>query len=196
VASNAITPAPAHPLPERPAQFQGRARLLFVGRLQERKRLDHLLLACAALPPELQPEVRIVGDGPARPGLESLAQQIYPAAQFRGAHFGSELEADFTWADIFVLPGTGGLAVQQAMAYGLPVIVAQGDGTQDDLVRPENGWQVPPDDLDALINALKAALADPPHLRRMGAESYRIVSKEINLEKMVSVFVKALNSMS
>jgi len=30
------------------------------------------------------------------------------------------------------------------MAYGLPVIVAEGDGTQSDLVRPENGWRIPP----------------------------------------------------
>ena len=93
-------------------------------------------------------------------------------------------------ADLFVLPGTGGLAVQQAMAYGLPVIVAQGDGTQDDLVRPGNGWQVPPDDLPALQACLEAALADPARLRQMGAESYRIVRDEINVEQMVAVFVR------
>lgn len=196
VATNAVTPAPEHTLPERPAQLQGRARLLFVGRLQERKRIDLLLQACADLPDELQPEVCIVGDGPARPGLESLAQQIYPATQFSGAHYGAELAADFTWADVFVLPGTGGLAVQQAMAYGLPVIVAQGDGTQDDLVRPGNGWQVPPDDLTSLGSALREALSDPLRLRRMGAESYRIVCEEVNLEHMVSAFIQALNSLT
>ena len=32
------------------------------------------------------------------------------------------------------------------MSHGLPVIVAQGDGTQDDLVREENGWQIRLDD--------------------------------------------------
>jgi hypothetical protein len=31
-------------------------------------------------------------------------------------------------------------------------------------------------------------------LRKMGAESYRIVSQEINLEKMIEAFVEALNS--
>ena len=44
--------------------------------------------------------------------------------------------AHFAGADLFVLPGTGGLAVQEAMSYALPVIVAKGDGTQEDLVRP------------------------------------------------------------
>jgi len=106
------------------------------------------------------------------------------------------LKPYFAQADLFVLPGTGGLAVQEAMAHGLPVIVAKGDGTQDDLVRAGNGWQIPPDDFDALVAAMKNALSDSPRLRKMGAESYRIVSQEINLEKMVEAFVRALNSVS
>ena len=111
-----------------------------------------------------------------------------------GAKHGAELAPFFQAADLFVLPGTGGLAVQQAMSYGLPVLVAQGDGTQADLVRPANGWQIPPGDDAALAATLRAALSEPARLRAMGAESYRIVSEEINLEKMVSVFVSALNS--
>jgi glycosyltransferase involved in cell wall biosynthesis len=94
---------------------------------------------------------------------------------------------------LFVLPGTGGLAVQEAMSYGLPVIVARGDGTQDDLVRPGYGWQIPNDDYPALLSALKEALSGPAQLRRMGAESYRIVKEEINIEKMVEVFTEALS---
>jgi hypothetical protein len=41
---------------------------------------------------------------------------------------------------------------------------------------------------------MRLALSDVRRLRTMGAESYRIVSEEINLEKMVEVFVQALNS--
>jgi glycosyltransferase involved in cell wall biosynthesis len=193
VAVNAVAPRPVQPPPERPDQFTGRPRLLFVGRLQERKRIDNLLRACQMLPEALQPELRIVGDGPARSDLERLSAQIYPTAHFSGAHFGPELDADFTWADLFVLPGTGGLAVQQAMAHGLPVIVAQGDGTQDDLVRPANGWQIAPNDLAGLQSAIQTALSDAPHLRQMGQESYRVVREEINLEQMVAVFLHALN---
>ncbi len=99
-------------------------------------------------------------------------------------------------ADLFVLPGTGGLAVQEAMSYGLPVIVAQGDGTQDDLVHAGNGWQIPPDDFSALVSIMKEALSDAARLRRMGSESYRIVSEEINIEKMVETFIKALNTVT
>ena len=110
----------------------------------------------------------IVGDGPERESLGVLGGEIYPSAEFVGAKHGDELKPYFEEADLFVLPGTGGLAVQEAMSYGLPVIVAQGDGTQDDLVRNGNGWQIPPDDFDALVAAMKDALSDAARLRRWG----------------------------
>ena len=195
VAPNAAVTRPAYPDPFRPATINGKPTILFVGRLQARKRLDLLLQACASLPVNLQPHLVIVGDGPERGNLEAIAQTIYPSAEFTGAKRGPELAAYFTAADLFVLPGTGGLAVQEAMSYGLPVIMGQGDGTNEDLVRPENGWQIPSDNLTALKEALLSALSDVPQLRRMGTESYRIVAEEINLEMMVVAFVTALNSL-
>jgi len=192
VAHNAVSPAPTWPLPERPNAFKEKPCVLFVGRLQFRKNVDLLLGACAEM--DSQPRLVIVGDGPERDELESLAQEIYPSAEFVGAKHGTQLKPYFMEADLFVLPGTGGLAVQEAMSYGLPIIVAQGDGTQDDLVREENGWQIPPDDLDALISAMKDALSDVARLREMGKESYRIVKEEINIEKMVETFVRVLDT--
>jgi len=74
--------------------------------------------------------------------------------------------------------------------------VAEGDGTQEDLVRPGNGWSIPSDDVVALQEALREALSDPARLRRMGRESFRLVSEEINLEAMVAVFLRALQSVT
>lgn len=194
VAPNAAAARPDRPLPARPPGFVERPSVLFVGRLQARKRVDNLLQACAALPESLQPRLWVVGDGPARQELQSLATQVYPPAHFTGALHGPDLEGFFASADLFVLPGTGGLAVQQAMSFGLPVIVAQGDGTQDDLVSAGNGWLIPQDDLAALTAAMQDALADPARLRRMGAASYHLVAGQINLENMAAVFVQALSS--
>jgi glycosyltransferase involved in cell wall biosynthesis len=192
VAHNSVSPPPSSPLPARPLTYL-QPTILFVGRLQARKRVDSLLRACAELGSD--PRLVIVGDGPERQLLESLAKDIYPGAEFAGARHGAELAPYFLQADLFVLPGTGGLAIQEAMSYGLPVIVAQGDGTQDDLVRAGNGWQIPPDHFEALVLAIKDALSDVARLRRMGAESYRIVKEEINIEKMVEAFVTALNQL-
>jgi len=190
VAHNSVSPAPEKP-DDRPLTVH-RATILFVGRLQARKRIDSLLRACAEL--ETNPRLLIVGDGPERAALELLAKEIYPSAEFVGAKHGAELTPYFQQADLFVLPGTGGLAVQEAMSYGLPVIVAKGDGTQDDLVREGNGWQIQPENYDALVSTMKNALSDIARLRRMGAESFRIVSEEINIQKMAEAFVRALNA--
>jgi glycosyltransferase involved in cell wall biosynthesis len=196
VASNSAIPVPLAPTQKKVIAEDEKVSIIFVGRLQARKRLDLLLEACAALPEELQPSLVIIGDGPARKELEKMASRVYPQAQFPGAKHGKELDSYFEESDLFVLPGTGGLAVQQAMAQGLPVIVAQGDGTQDDLVRNENGWLVPPDDLSALTNTLQQALSDKIRLRQMGEKSYHIVAEEINVDAMVRVFVEVLNDIS
>jgi glycosyltransferase involved in cell wall biosynthesis len=188
IAVNSASPAPSK-MHER-GRIAGRAlRILFVGRLQERKRVDNLIRACASL--DQKPDLWIVGDGPEKSSLEKLASQIYPKAEFKGALEGLELEGCFKEADLFVLPGTGGLAVQEAMAYGLPVIVAAGDGTQQDLVNDQNGWLVDPGDLADIQNAIREALSDLLRLQAMGAKSYNIVRKSANIDVMTKVFIQA-----
>jgi glycosyltransferase involved in cell wall biosynthesis len=194
VASNAALPRPSWPAPQRPDYLQKKPLILFVGRLQARKRLDLLFEACAALPQELQPQVVVVGDGPARPDFEAAARRSYPQVTFAGEQRGPALEPYFREADLFVLPGTGGLAVQQAMAYALPVIVARGDGTQEDLVQPGSGWLIPADDRQALVSSLAEALDDIPRLRRMGQAAYRVVAEQINVDQMASAFLGAIHS--
>lgn len=194
VAPNSTAFRPKGNLPSRPLIKEGRLNVLFVGRLQLRKRLDLLFKACAALPPHLQPEVTVVGDGPDRVFFEKTAREVYPSVLFSGAKTGKELEPFFHAADLFILPGTGGLAVQQAMSFGLPVIVAEGDGTQIQLVRPENGWMIAPGSLEDLIQTMAAALSDLSTLRKKGLESFRIVQDEINIEAMVQVFLDAIKS--
>ncbi len=191
VAYNSVAPRPTSIPDLRPSTFDT-PTIIFVGRLQSRKRVDWLLRCCAEM--DAKPRLVIVGDGPERERLESLAREVYPSAEFVGAKHGAELTPYFAAADLFVLPGTGGLAVQEAMAHGLPVIVAKGDGTQDDLVRAGNGWQIPPEDYGALVRVTREALSDVSRLRKMGEESLRIVTEEINIEKMVESFVRALNS--
>lgn len=195
VAANAVTPRPTTPPIVRSERYnEDVPRILYVGRLQERKRIDSLLHALAALPFEKKPRLVIVGDGPDRTRLEMLAWEVYPHTTFAGAKYGAELEPYYSAADLFVLPGTGGLAVQQAMAHSLPVIVGKADGTQGELVRAENGWILPDESPRALAYALQQALSDLPALRRKGLASYRIVSEEVNIDSMVQTFTRAVES--
>jgi glycosyltransferase involved in cell wall biosynthesis len=167
--------------------------VLYVGRLLPHKHVDDLIMTCAPLTDSC--ELLIVGDGPERSRLEALAQREFPNTRFLGHRTGRELAECFFGADLFVLPGTGGLAVQEAMIYGKPVIVATGDGTQSDLVREGvNGFLVSSGDVPGLRCAIQTCLQDPERLRRMGSESRRIVHQEVNMEAMVRGFITALNS--
>jgi glycosyltransferase involved in cell wall biosynthesis len=190
VAINSATSPPTS-IPKR-EPINGRVpRILFVGRLQARKRVDLLLKACALI--ENQVECWIIGDGPEDVRLKELAQRVYPEAKFLGPKHGPELEHFFEQADLFVLPGTGGLAVQEAMAHALPVIVAEGDGTQRDLVNNENGWLLESGNLDDLYRAMREALENPQDLLRRGLASYQIVLDRANIDAMAKVFLEVIN---
>jgi len=193
VAHNAAVPAPAH-RPQRPPADAGPASVLYVGRLVPQKRVEILLQACATLTPS--PRLLIVGDGPERARLESMARQICPSTEFRGAQTGEPLERSLLESDIFVMPGTGGLALQQAMSAALPLISGRGDGTQADLVTPANGWVLQREDAAELAGLLAQALADRRRLRSMGEQSFRLARERFNIEAMAEAFVRAFRSVS
>ena len=194
VALNAAIDNPPETMERQPPS--GRPlHLLFVGRLQPRKGVGRLLRACADLGSE-RVELRIVGAGPDKARLKDLADQIFPQAVFTGHQQGESLKQSFAWADLFVLPGTGGLAVQQAMAHALPVVVAKGDGTQTDLVRANNGWLVKEDSASALRETIAKALANRQQLPDMGRRGAEIVRKEINVSAMVQTFVELFQIVS
>jgi glycosyltransferase involved in cell wall biosynthesis len=194
VAPNAVTRKPGKLAPVHSQKFDQKLVILFVGRLQERKKVDNLIIACSHLDESIAPDLWIVGDGPARKSLQSLAGEVYPDTKFFSQLHGEELQKKFRDADLFVLPGTGGLAVQEAMSFGLPVIVAQGDGTQNDLVRRGNGWLIPAGDVASLHEMLSDALSDSNRLRLMGEKSFQIVKDEINVEHMADVFIRVFNT--
>ncbi len=196
VAPNAVVRRPNNPLAQRAKKTASNLTLLYVGRLQNRKRVDSLIRACSVISPGRQPNLQIVGDGPASADLKNLAANLYPRTEFSGARFGKELDQLFDQADLFVLPGTGGLAIQQAMAHGLPVIAAEGDGSQEDMVRPENGWLIEPGSDTSLENALSEALVNPQRLQEMGKMSFELVQNKFNLENMVASFTDAVKEVT
>ena len=197
IAYNAIAPRPNHAAPDRAQSFEDGGRLLFVGRLYPGKRLDLLFEAVASLGERFSPSIDIVGDGPGLEATRALAEDRLPGrVTFHGALYGDALDAAFRAADLFVLPGMGGLAIQEAMSWGLPIIAAEGDGTQFDLVREGNGWLMEPGSAVSLQGILEVALSDCPALRSMGIESHRIVCDELNLDRMIDAMVAAVDDAS
>ncbi|MGH3730614.1 MAG: glycosyltransferase [Micromonosporaceae bacterium] len=163
-----------------PRPYSGANRtVLFVGRLDQEKRVDEMLRALALLPPWIRAE--IVGQGACRQTWEELAGSLGLAerVRFLGYVDDAELLRAYARCDAFCMPGVAelqSLVTLEAMAAGKPVVAADAMALPH-LVRPgENGYLFPPGDVAALADGLLGVLADPAVTTRMGAASRRIVA--------------------
>ncbi|MDB2685863.1 glycosyltransferase family 4 protein [Mariniblastus sp.] len=166
-------------------------KILFIGGLLKTKSIDRLIEAAKLLQDDGKSlVVQIVGSGPEAENLQQLASKLNAPVEFLGRQTGEDLAAIAKASDLFVLPGLGGLAIQEAMSFGLPVIVTEADGTELDLVR-DNGWITQKDNTQALADCIATAIKDPAELRRRGEESFRIVYEIINLDLMADRLIQA-----
>lgn len=155
--------------------------VLFVGRLDQEKRVDELIRAFAALPAGLAGRLEIVGDGARREDWTALADGlgVGERVRFRGFVSEQELLEAYAGADVFCMPGVAelqSLVTLEAMAAGLPVVAADAMALPH-LVRPgRNGWLYTPGDVPELTTRLAALLGDAATRTRMGAASREIVS--------------------
>jgi phosphatidylinositol alpha 1,6-mannosyltransferase len=173
---------------------------LFVGRLDQEKRVDELIRAFAALPVELPGRLEVVGDGARREEWTALAADlgIGHRVRFRGFVSEQELLEAYAGADLFCMPGVAelqSLVTLEAMAAGLPVIAADAMALPH-LVRPgRNGWLYAPGDVAELTTRLAALLGDAATRRRMGAASRDIVAAhaiDATLDRFEDIYAQVL----
>ena len=103
---------------------------------------------------------------------------------------------DYRWigaSDVSVMCGGLGLAIQQALAFGRPVVVADEQGVDGEVVRHgETGWRYPRGDIDALAGTINAVLANPEGSAAVARRGQDLIRDEVNIDKMVDSFVTAL----
>ena len=149
----------------RPAEPDRIKRILFVGKLIERKRPLDVLRAAALLAGRGDTiEVAFAGSGELQDALTNAAAAAGLRAHFHGFVNQSELPAIYAAADVMVLPSDGretwGLVVNEAMACGVPAVVSDAVGCGPDLVEPGlTGAVFPLGDVAALANGIKTVLA-------------------------------------
>ncbi len=156
-------------------EIGARPILLFLGRLHEKKGLDLVARAFGRCVREgLDAHLVIAGpDDGMRASLERwLAEEgVAGRSHLAGMVEGAEKLALLADADLFLLPSRSenfGLAVVEAMAAGLPVLISDQVNLWPEVKAAGAGRVVPIDDVPRLAAAIKELLADPAALRAMG----------------------------
>lgn len=161
-------------------------RILFVGRFARFKGLEILLEALTRLP--VSYGAVLVGDGPARPGVErriatlGLADRVHLAGDIPN----EELPSWYRACDVFVLPSTlrsesFGVVALEAMASGLPVVTTRlGTGTTLYNEDGVTGRVVAPRDAGALAAAIEECWE---RRLELGAAARAAVTKDYSIER-------------
>jgi glycosyltransferase involved in cell wall biosynthesis len=135
----------------------------------------------------------VVGDGSEKDRLvKKTVEERIPDVIFLGSVFAG-IERYFAMSDLFVLPGEGGLAINEAMAYSLPVICSKADGTEKDLViEGKTGYFFKNGNTEDLACCIEKIIASPEDLRSLGQAARNHVYEIASLQKAVQQFDRVL----
>lgn len=137
----------------------------------------------------------IIGDGIERDKILNLMKNNRNIKYF--GRISEGVDKYFKAADCVVLPGSGGLALNQAMFWKTPCISSFADGTEQDLIIDNvTGYLFKTNDEKSLIeNMEKMVLMDNDTRKIMGQKSHDLIISQSNTEAMSRVFIKAINEL-
>jgi L-malate glycosyltransferase len=149
--------------------------------------------------PRLNRRLRIVGGGSQRKELEQRVQRLgmNEVVDFVGGVGHADVPAELNKLDVYVALSrthseSFGVAVIEASACGLPVVVAHVGGLPEVVEREVTGFIVPPDDPVAAAKAISALLGSPELRKRMGDAGRARVEREYDwnscVDRMLAVY--------
>ena len=164
---------------------------LYVGTLSPNKRPE-LLIDLAARSGDDRYTFVIAGDGEL---LEHLRMRVKREGLSHVQLAGKVTETlplYYRAADVLLVPGRGGIVISEAMAFGLPVVVHQADGTEYDLVQNGvTGMRVSGAGVEDFGVALEALRADPARRTGMASASQKAMRSLWTTGNMVRQIVRA-----
>ena len=172
--------------------------IVFAGRLSAEKGVDVLLRALALLPDE---HLDVAGDGPSRPGLETLAAELGVADRvvFLGRIDADEVRKRLERAAVAVLPArwyeNQPLAILEAFAAGTPVIGTDLGGIPELIEPGVDGEIVPAENRVALAAAIRSVVQQPARAQAMGhaarAKAEREFGPGVHRDRLYAVYDEA-----
>ncbi len=172
-------------------------RLVSIGAFKAQKRFDVLLQAISKLS-DTNLELHLIGDGSLRSELERQCADLGLKNKtfFHGALYGREEKGQiFLQSHLGVMPGRGGLAIQELMAHGIPVVSGIADGTERDLIRDGKNGYLSDDFLssdDIVLRIRKFATLSAEQKRAMAVQALEAVLQTANVEAMAQGFLDAV----
>jgi glycosyltransferase involved in cell wall biosynthesis len=157
--------------------------VLYVAKLIPKKAPFLLIEAFARVRASRECSLLMVGDGELRGAAEEVVTRLrVPDVRFAGFMNQSEVARAYVAADVFCLPSvlheTWGLAINEALNFGLPVVCSDKVGCAADLVRPGwNGFVVPAGEVEPLAEALELLVAQPALRRQLGNHGRSLVGE-------------------
>lgn len=170
----------------------GPLRALCLGRLHPKKGIEHLLDAVKSMLAADTEAVRLTIAGAGEPAYEAeLSQRITSlgldaVVEQKGFVEGEEKERVLAAADVFVLPSYDenfGIAVVEAMAAGLPVVVSDAVGVAPEIRAASAGIITRTGSSDDVAAALQE-LREPETRERMGRDARALVDRSFSVAAM------------
>jgi len=165
-----------------------------VGRLTYQKGFDLLLAALAQLRLDNVYTI-IAGSGEELEPLRAQAQRLKIDEKVIFAGYRRDIPRLLAGVDLYVhssrfegMP----IAVLEAMASGRPIVATAVDGTRELIQDGVEGWLVPPDDVQALAQAIETALLERDEARRRGIAARHRAQARFNLDDILDAWEKAL----
>lgn len=164
--------------------------VLYCGSFEPQKRPD-LLLDLAGSPALSGIQFVAVGDGPLLAGLRERAAEAGLDNLHLPGRVVSTLPLYYRAADVLVVPGRGGMVISEAMAWELPVLVHQADGTEYDLIANElTGVRV--GSVGEFEPWIRRLANDPGMARRWGRTGRARLEEAFTTEHMVDSILQAV----
>ena len=177
-------------LRERHPEIGDRRIILYVGAVLAEKKVERIIDAMAGLT-GTDAVLIVVGDGPHLPALRACA-----AGRNDVLFTGQVIDGVgiyFDAAETYVLPGTGGLGINEAMAHSLPIISGYADGSADDLVVDGvNGYRLREDTAEELQDRIARILDNPDMAASMGAKSREWITGKFSFQHFLDRVESAL----